>query len=183
MSFREKIDKILRVNTLKINSVNGLEKFIEASNGSISKYYQLDEEPGGNTIKKILSLPGLNQEWWDSGKGEVFVENSTAAIKSTDRKGFVKSAKETFYTDLIESNDQYNLIPRAVLTDYKIVPDKIIDVIIKSTEDAKAALEKSKDLEIESLTIKHETIIEGLNNKIKRLEREIDDLRGQIPGQ
>ena len=78
MSFQEKIDKILKANKLHINSVYGLELFVKASVGSISKPIAKGIEPGLGTIKKIREgLPGLNQDWWDTGKGEVFIENST----------------------------------------------------------------------------------------------------------
>jgi transcriptional regulator with XRE-family HTH domain len=90
--------------------------------------------------------------------------------------------RETFYLDLIEGNEEYSILPKAILKDYKIVPDKIIDVIIQSNENERKAIEKSKTLEIEGLNRKYEIIIEGYENKIKKLEKENEDLRGgKIP--
>ena len=88
MTFREKIDKLLTANRLKINSVYGLEQFIGASPGSISKYYKVGGEPGKGTIKKILDGLPINRAWWETGKGEVFIEKLTTvpepAIKQED---------------------------------------------------------------------------------------------------
>lgn len=86
MTFKEKIDKILEVNKLKIESVSGLEDFVKSSRSAINDFYNLNREPGRKTLKKIKSLPGLNLEWYDTGKGPVFVENGTPAINIDEPK-------------------------------------------------------------------------------------------------
>lgn len=172
MSFKEKIDKILEANKLGINSISAFEDKIEAGRGAINDFYKENREPGRITLKRIKTFPGLSWEWWETGKGDVFITNSTGVEKAGDNKPNGLTKKETFYTDLIESNEEYSLIPRAVLKDYKIVPDKIIDVIIQSNENEKKALERSCNMEIESLNKKYELLIEGYENKINRLERE-----------
>jgi hypothetical protein len=82
MTFKEKIDKILEFNKLEINSVSGLEDFLKASRSSINDFYNSNQEPGRKTLKRIKSLPALNWEWYETGKGDVFKENSTLAIKN-----------------------------------------------------------------------------------------------------
>jgi len=72
MTFKEKIDKLLKVNDLKINTIYGLEKYVGASVGSIRKYYELDQEAGLRTIKKIWDKLSINEEWWSTGKGVIF---------------------------------------------------------------------------------------------------------------
>jgi hypothetical protein len=67
MSFQEKIDKLLEINTLEVNSVNGLEKFVGASTGAIRKYYDKNEEPGNATIKKIKKAFGISDADWKTG--------------------------------------------------------------------------------------------------------------------
>lgn len=98
--------------------------------------------------------------------------------------------KETFYTELIEKNERYTLMPRAVLTDYKIVPDKILDKLTKSHEGEKEALIAKYNSEIEAIMIKHEKMVDGLKSKsaileseIKRLESEKMALERQIAAQ
>lgn len=75
MTFKEKIDKILRYNELKINSVSALEDYLKAGRGSINDFYKENREPGRKTLKRILSLPGLNKTWWETGTGEVFCKS------------------------------------------------------------------------------------------------------------
>jgi transcriptional regulator with XRE-family HTH domain len=82
MTFREKIDKILKTNTLQINSVYGLEVYIGASPGAINKYYKKNKEPGAGTIKKILDGVGIDPDWWERSSGDIYVVKPTQGIKS-----------------------------------------------------------------------------------------------------
>jgi phage repressor protein C with HTH and peptisase S24 domain len=79
MSFRDKIDKILETNSLNINSVNGLEKHVNASTGAIKKYYDKDEDPGQGTIKKIKNALAISDEDWNTG---IFSKQKMAKSKS-----------------------------------------------------------------------------------------------------
>lgn len=79
MNFCEKIDKVLKTNTLGISSIGSLESEIGVSNGTIQKPYNKKRHPGLRTVKKIIELLRINQDWWDSGKGEIY----TTATKST----------------------------------------------------------------------------------------------------
>lgn len=78
MNFVEKIDKILKTNTLGISSPSALEDFIEAGRGSITTPYRNKESPGLRTQKKIIEKLRINQDWWDSGKGEIYLIESKA---------------------------------------------------------------------------------------------------------
>lgn len=73
MSFKDKIDKILSFNKLNINSVSALEDYLKCGRGAINDYYKKDREPGGKTLRKILSLSDLNVSWWHGGYGEPFI--------------------------------------------------------------------------------------------------------------
>lgn len=112
-------------------------------------------------------------------KSNFLRRDNTSVQEAGDNKQNGMDPRETFYTDLMEKNEHYSIIPTAVLKDYKIVPDKIIDVIISSNENEKKALRESKDMEIESLMKKYELIIEGLENKTKRLEGEKAEIERQ----
>lgn len=190
MTFRDRIDKILEIKKLSLHALNQKSGF---GQGTIKAAYDLNRELSELHEKKFLEVWGISLDWWKAGRGEIFYQNGTPAIKSNNNE----VSRETFYRDLMERNEQYSIIPRAVLTDYKIVPDKIIDVIISSNENEKRALLEAKQMEVESLNEKHEQVIEGLKNKNNRLndekekleneiiqlEKLIEDLRGQIPGQ
>jgi hypothetical protein len=81
MTFKEKIDKILKTNKFKINSVYGLEQYIGAGPGAIKKYYKKDGEPGRGTIKKIIDGVGINPEWWDGESDSIYLEKPTPGRK------------------------------------------------------------------------------------------------------
>src|SRR5690349_8731297 len=81
MTFGEKIDKLLKVNELGINSVYALEQHIGASVGSINKYYNANQDPGLGTIKKIKKAFDLSDEAWSSGD---FGNKKSDAGKNSD---------------------------------------------------------------------------------------------------
>lgn len=132
-----------------------------------------------DTPREVFYMKSLTQ---DDLKRMFSKSDNTSVQQPGDNKQNGMTAKETFYTDLIENNEEYSLLPRAVLKDYKIVPDKIIDVIISSNENEKKALRESMETAKESLIKDYELLIKGLENKVDRLEKENEDLRRQIPG-
>jgi hypothetical protein len=150
MSFQEKIDNILKTNKLGINSIFGLEAFVKAGAGAISKPLNRGEEPGLGTIKKLREgLPGLSQDWWDTGKGSPFKENSTAAIKSSDN---MKSTK----LDIEEANPDYFLVPKTMVQgEYRL--------------ELMSEIQERANLWREALASKNELI--------KQLKEEITELR------
>lgn len=115
-------------------------------------------EPNAQELQGIVKLFDINE-------GESLVKQ-LAAEEVKDEKDSMDQLKETFYADLIEKNEIYALIPKAVLSDYKIVPDKIMDIIIRSNEGEK-----------EALIAKYEVIIRGLEIKSAQLEAENKELR------
>jgi hypothetical protein len=115
MTFKEKIYKIVRLNKLGINSPSGLETYIKAGTGSITKYLKKDEEPGEDTVKKILELSGLNKQWWETGEEPVFIEkddtNNTSVQNGSDNKG-KSSGEADLYKKIVEGGTEYLLVPR-----------------------------------------------------------------------
>ena|SRR5690606_18031155 len=80
MTFSEKIDLILRHNKLGINTVFGLEKYLGLSKGSIYKAYSGRtgfDGPGRKVTRAIQQGLKISDYWWDTGKGEIFVRQST----------------------------------------------------------------------------------------------------------
>lgn len=75
MTFRDKIDKILKTNTLGINTVYKLEIHIGSSPSSIARYHKKNEEPGSATLKKLWDGMKINRAWWESGEGEIFQQD------------------------------------------------------------------------------------------------------------
>lgn len=178
------LDKVLEI--IKIKQVDfALECKINP--GTLSKAIERTSF-SEDIVDKIYDRYGVRKAYWEDGKEPIFEKNGTYVDIPTNNKANGMQARETFYQDLIEKNEEYSILPRAVLKDYKIVPDKIIDVIIKSGENERSALQKSMLMEIESLNEKNKTIIEGYKNGIKilefeneRLKKENEELRRQIP--
>jgi transcriptional regulator with XRE-family HTH domain len=108
------------------------------------------------------------------------VEEEQATYEVKEEKEPMDQLKETFYTELIEKNEEYALVPKSILRDYKIVPDKIMDIIIRSNEGERDALIAKYDGEREALLAKHELIITTFENKVKKLEAEKEELQRQI---
>lgn len=139
------------------------------ANGTVDTWDEKSIDFSTDKVEKFLNYHRINKDWWRSGEGEIFVPK--AELVRTNGE-----VKETFYKNLIEGNEEYSLIPRAVLKDYKIVPDKIIDVIIDSNRNEKQAITQSFQDQKDILINKHESIITGYEAKIKRLEAEIKEL-------
>jgi hypothetical protein len=152
MTLKDKIKKILKTNELGISTPSSLETFIGASQGSITTPMRENGNLGPSLTKKLYEKIRVNPEWWETGEGEPIIPNGTKN----------SMVKESFYRDLIENNQEYSLIPRAVLTDYKIVPEKIIDMIYSDKEELKNAL-----------ISKYEMIISNM-------EREVNNLRSRL---
>jgi hypothetical protein len=126
---------------------------------------------GVDVLDKILAAyPDL--------KGELIkylTDNKNKNLTNMQKNGKdvgipLEDAKETFYRDLIENNQEYSLLPKAVLRDYKIVPDKLLDIITTAKDEVNSELKK-----------KQEYIIQLYEGRIKQLEMEKEDLRRQIP--
>lgn len=77
MSFEQKIDKILKANALGINYPSALEEYLGLGTGTITKPLGNGKSPGKGTIKKIIEKLRINQDWWETGKGEIFLKPTT----------------------------------------------------------------------------------------------------------
>ena len=58
----------------------------------------------------------------------------------------------------------------------EMVPKHLFDLIIKSNEAEKTALEKNRILEIEALNKEYKLAVQGLQNKAERLQLKVDQL-------
>lgn len=149
MTFKEKIDKILGTNKLGVNSVHGLEKALKLGVGAINKKYQEGGEPGNEVIKKIKDGLRINNEWWNTGEGQIFQENE---------------AVDSMGNSLIEFISRFE-----DKTSYKFIPKTILDgeyrIFLKSEIDSKERLLYE--------------VIEAKNGLIEALKNEIVDLRGK----
>lgn len=144
MTFKEKIDRILEANELGINSISAFEDKIEAGRGAINDFYKENREPGRITLKRIKSFPDLNWEWWETGKGEIFL---TSVPNTTDNK---KNSylREGVYQTIVEGHTEYVLIPRTVLNETQLVSTEQINKTWAELAEKNKELErKNKQLD------------------------------------
>jgi hypothetical protein len=139
----------------------------------IGQYISGDKKPKGDFKRIWKSVFGDDIDAMiDSKRIETIVSPEANQYKIDELK-----ARETFYRYLVEEDENYTLMPSILLRDYKMVPDKVIDNIIQSNNSAKSEIEKARDLSIQLLTAQHDQMVEGLKNKINRLEQEKQELQ------
>lgn len=167
MNIQDKFATILKLNKLGINSIFALEKYSKVGVGSVSKFLNNNESPSMGTIKKIQDALGINTGWWDTGKGEVFIEKHTLVQEGSDNK---EITKEEVYRELIEANSNYSIIPRTVLDgEYRIVAKSELDL---KDQELKQRIQEYQDRKNE-----RQDTIDALKLVIKTYEEEIARLR------
>ena len=81
MNFSEKIDIILKVNTLGLNTIEDIEAFCDIGAKTLRKAYNENRAPTNRILVKMVKGLGLNEKWWDTAEGEVFNEKHTGGSK------------------------------------------------------------------------------------------------------
>jgi hypothetical protein len=101
MKFSEKIRTVLKANKLDINSPSALEDFIGAGQGAITGADQT-KGPGLKTQKKIVDKLRINQRWWDTGEGEIFLPATVPRLSfdGSAEDQIKKGMLEQLYKDL-----------------------------------------------------------------------------------
>lgn len=77
MIFSEKISKILTYNELNIGSISALEDFCGIGRNTLKKALDENRPPTMRILKRLYDKIGLNPNWWETGKGEIFLEKHT----------------------------------------------------------------------------------------------------------
>jgi hypothetical protein len=153
------LKKELNKSTRQLEIGNGGQRVI--SNGLLGDWAELDVTFTSNTLDKFLNYWDVNRHWWKTGEPPIFNKNLTSVEKLTENNN-MDQARETFYRDLIERNEEYSILPKALLKDCKMIPDKIMDQITKTNDELKNAL------------------VDKYERYIKTLEQENQDLRKRL---
>lgn len=163
MTFKEKINKLLATNKLGIGSVNALEKRCGTSSGAIAKPLRANDEPGVEIIKKIKEKLGVNERWWDTGEGPIYLtEVKSPAQQFEDKAVSVTQVPESIYKDLVEANSEYRLVPRTILQEeYRIM-------LLSEIEDQKVLRDKALESKDKMISMLQDRIAE-LNDQISKL--------------
>jgi hypothetical protein len=159
LTFKEKIDIILNIKEL---SKKDIEKSLDVD-GTFYKAYNENREPRKELLAEFLRKFHVKTSWWKNPIGtteaEIFEKNPTPAINSGDNKE--TAVRGHVYTDLIERNSDYKLVPTMLMMDYSIIPKRILD---------------GHEKEI----ARQDNLIAKYEGYINRLEKENESLRSQL---
>jgi len=161
MTIAEKYSKVLEISKKKVYKAEDECGFGRNTIANALKDNRLLSEEYHN---KFITKFNVNPEWWETGKGEVILKKPYTGNNSSDSNGKGKSELDIrahTYADLIEKNTDYKLMPTMILTDYSIIPKRILD---------------GHEKEIS----RQESLINKYEGLIDRLEKEIATLRSQL---
>lgn len=77
MTFKQKIQTILKNNALGLNSVEDISQKTGIKLSTIYKGMGDQNGLGIKNTKTLLEKLGIRQRWWETGEGEIFEEKST----------------------------------------------------------------------------------------------------------
>lgn len=73
MTFKEKIHTILKTNKLGLTSVEDIAGKTGIKVGTIYKAMGPQNGMGLKLTRKLLDGIGIHTEWWESGKGDIYI--------------------------------------------------------------------------------------------------------------
>jgi hypothetical protein len=127
------------------------ERITGISTSTLSKLAQREGELGEFNKEKFLRTFGVNRDWLDTGKGDIYGENPTQVDKPAD----ITENRDDVYRRMVEENSEYKLVPSTLLSgEYRIVLAKEIeqrDQLLKELLNDKNRLIKVLEDEIKML--------------------------------
>lgn len=99
MTFQQKIDKILSIKRIKLWKL-GVESGL---NNTLEKAYTKNREMREKQTDKFLQNLNINPEWWNSGRGDVFLSNNNSDQTELNKKSFWDEITEGDYIGLHKS--------------------------------------------------------------------------------
>lgn len=152
MAIKDNLQKIMKLRGVKVAELANKTGIIKQS---IYKWLSGEYDPGSENLEKLAEALNVSVK-------DFYDENLTSVSNLDNEQQNRSVARETFYRDLIEDNEEYSLLPKALLKDYKIVPEKLIERINQTNDELK-----------EALVAKYELIIADQ-------DREIQELRSKL---
>lgn len=155
MDFEEKIYNVLKYNKLGIATKEDLAEFCGFHRDTIRKAIERKSELKDKYLRIFQDKLSINPEWWDRGKGDVFLKNGTDMQKPTSNKEIL-------------NGDVYRKVLEALDEKYRYVS-------LEQYEKDRLELENRK-LEIQN----HKLEIEKNEAELIRLHKQISDLTAAI---
>lgn len=137
MTFKEKIDKILKIKGIKPTNLAEISGFGD----TLSKAYRDNREMSKRKTDEFLEKMRIKPGSWDSPEGPEFLP------EKQNPEGVRHLATDVI--DIIEGSTEYVIIPRSVLKEhYRIVPLEQFEKDKKQMEiDAKELDERSRQID------------------------------------
>ena len=173
MSFRTKIDMILKAKKLERLSINKIEKLLGVD-GTIYKAHKANKYPvDPNLVSELLRKLRIRQGWWDkdwaSGSTDIFEKNGTSvqnepAVNENSNMDVAEAIR------VIIGGSEYFVIPKVALEGkYRLMPLEEISLKEKELERRNDDLIR-KDTQIQGLYELVKIIASGRTVEIPKIE-------------
>jgi hypothetical protein len=147
MDFSEKISIILRTNKLQLVTKEDLSEYCGFHRDTIRKAIDRGTGLKDKYLRIFQDKLGISPDWWDTGKGDIYVSKHTQDEKAGDNKQN-DQFNESVYRTIIEGHTEYLLVPRSVLNETQLVStEQIKRTWDELAEKNKEIAEKNKELE------------------------------------
>lgn len=154
-------DNIKRIRELKGLSVQGLADRMDIDKAGIYKWEDGSTIPGGKKLTAIAEALGVTVN-------DLLAENITPVANEPAIKEKEARARETFYREFFEGNNEYSLLPKKILNEYDMYPKTDIEARTKERADAIDAFKKliaHYEQEIEDLRLRLNIVTPPQNTK------------------
>lgn len=159
MDFEGKISTILKTNKLQLVTREDLSEFCGFNKDTIRKAIERGSELGERYTRILQDKLSINTDWWDTGKGDIYLQNHAQMPKPTDNN---ENPSPDEVWSQVEKSEKYTVVPTIILTEYEIL--------------SKNEIESRKNLQ-EELIASQRMVIASKNDVITELRKEIDLLK------
>lgn len=130
--------KVLEGKLRKSGNVLGKEAGI--GNGTVGGWTDNQVEKPTAVVEKFLRHYGISEQWWKTGKGDVFITPVPNQPAITGKP--LHEVPEEIYRDLVEANSEYRLVPKTILEGKYVI---VLESQVGKTEDALWVALRAKD--------------------------------------
>jgi hypothetical protein len=124
MSFKKKIELILKAKELDKLSINKMEQALGLDGTIYKGVKNPDYIPDPNLVSEILRKYRIKESWWNkdwaTGSLDMFEPKPTRDENLADNKENLVIAGEV-YRKIVEGNTEYVLVPRTVLDNVQLI--------------------------------------------------------------
>lgn len=181
MDFNEKISIILKTNTLQLVTKEDLAEYCGFHRDTIRKAIDRKTELKDRYLRIFQDKLGINPDWWDTGKGDIYLSKHTQETKAGDSKEISSPDPDEVMRQIISGKGAYILINRdLILEKYRLVSvEQYEEEKMENKRKYEEALRKHEVTKKELESRKNE--IDGLYKLMSEILKKIPDSSGQVP--